>query len=211
VDTARRLGQWREDHFFPADAWRSIRRRAYLLAVYPAFQERIYSGVNWLEEKTALLNYYTKAYHLDSAIHFPPDHLQQMSSVEAQVGMEQLKKYPEIARRRRELARLYHAQLSNSPGINLPPLEEGTTWSHFSVRVGKREEVLRRLRQKGIQLGHLVEYSIPELPGYRPYAADASFPNAARCSRETINLPIYASLQSGQCQSIARYFKAAVA
>jgi len=39
---------------------------AYLLAVYPAFQEKIYAVVNWLEEKTALLNYFTKAYHLDS-------------------------------------------------------------------------------------------------------------------------------------------------
>jgi perosamine synthetase len=203
-ETAERLGQWREDHFFPTNAWRSIRRRAYLLAVYPAFQERIYSAVNWLEEKTILLNYYTKAYHLDSDIHFPSDHRQQMSSVEAQVGMEQLKKYPEIVRRRRELARLYHAQLSDSPGINLPPLEEGATWSHFSIRVGKREEVLRRLRQKGIQLGHLVEYSIPELPGYRSYVADASFPNAARCSRETINLPIYPQLDMKKYQKIVR-------
>jgi len=209
-ETAQRLSQWREGHFFPADAWRSIRRRAYLLAVYLAFQERIYTAINWMEEKTALLNYYTKAYHLDSAIHFPPDHLQQISSVEAQVGIEQLKKYPEIVRKRRELARLYHAQLSGSPGINLPPQEEGATWSHFSIRVGKREEVMRRLRQKGVQLGHLVEYSIPELPAYRPYAADTSFPNAARCSRETINLPIYASLQPGSCQSIGWHFKTAI-
>jgi len=209
--TAQRLRQWREDHFLLSDGWRSIRRRAYLLVVYPAFQEKIYAVVNWLEEKTALLNYFTKAYHLDSTIHFPPDHLQQMSSVEAQVGMEQLKKFPEIVQRRRELARLYHAHLSDSQGIDLLPLAEGAIWSHFPVRVRKREEILRRLHQNGIQLGQLVDYSIPELPGYRPYAADASFPNAARCSRETINLPIHASLQPGQCQAIAWRFQAAVA
>jgi dTDP-4-amino-4,6-dideoxygalactose transaminase len=161
-----------------------------------------------LEERTSLLNYYTKAYHLDSVIHFPPDYLHQMSSVEAQVGIEQLKKYPEIIRKRREIARLYHTHLSNSPGIDIPPLEEGATWSHFPVRVRNRETILQRLRQKGVQLGKLVEYSIPDLPEYRAYAADALFSNSARCSRETINLPIHAYLQPGQCQKIAQDIKA---
>jgi len=152
------------------------------------------------------LNYFTKAYHLDSTIHFPPDHLQQMSSVEAQVGIEQLKNFPKLSRGGGKLARLYHAHLSDLQGIDLLPLAEGAIWSHFPVRVRKREEILRRLHQMGFTrtVGRL-QYS--RIARISSYAADASFPNAARCSRETINLPIHASLQPASARRLPGIFK----
>ena len=92
-DIAERLRAWRDSNFKPGDWVKSLRRVLYLMAVYPAFNETLYGLVYCLQEKTPILNRLTKAYHLDEAIHFPPDFDTQMCNVEASVGLAQLAKY----------------------------------------------------------------------------------------------------------------------
>ena len=79
-----------------------------LLAVYMAFNEKVYGLTWWLQEKTPLLNRFTKAYHLDDKIHFPSDYLDRMLEVEAAVGLKQLVRYDEIIARRRARALSYN-------------------------------------------------------------------------------------------------------
>ena len=171
-----------------------MRRRAYFLAVYGAFYEPCYDVVNWLEEATPLLNRLTKAYHLDGKIHFPPDYLDAMLPIEAQVGMIQLRKYTDIIRQRREQAAYYQQHLPPLPDWVFPPLVEGATYSHYAIRVPDRQTVLQILRKKGIQLGELIQYSLPDMTLYRPYRQGQDFPNSLLCSRRMINLPIYPGL-----------------
>jgi len=189
---------------------KSLRRRFYLLAVYPAFNERLYGLVNWLQEETPLLDHLTKAYHLDEKIHFPPDYLDQMLDVEAQVGLAQLRKYPEIERKRQENACYYHENLPSILEWELPPLVDGATYSHYVVRVPDRVSVLKALQAKGIQLGQLIEYSVPHMLPYRHYAKAQHFPNSLLCSRHTINLPIYPTLQKGDLERIVSAVRPAV-
>ncbi|RJQ39738.1 MAG: hypothetical protein C4545_09795 [Anaerolineaceae bacterium] len=61
--------------FKPTSWLKTVKRLAYLLAFYPAFKARFYGMVYWTQERTALLDRLTKAYHLDEEIHFPPDSL----------------------------------------------------------------------------------------------------------------------------------------
>ena len=48
---------------------------------------------------------------------------------------------------------------------------------------------MARYRKRGIQLGELIEYSVPHMTSYRPYAR-GEYPIAERYSRTTINFPL---------------------
>ena len=199
---------FRDEHFAQPGVLKRIRRLLYLLAVYPAFNERIYGLVNWLEEETPLLNRLTKAYHLDGRIHFPPDYLDRMIGLEAKVGLAQLRKYPEIVRRRQENARYYDQHLQGVPGLELPRLVEGATYSHYVVRVPDHRGMLRALRRKGVQLGELIQYSVPHMAAYIRYAMTQAFPNSEMCSHNTVNLPVYAHLAERQQARVAESLRA---
>lgn len=194
----RKLQAFRDAHFVQPSRRKYFARLVYLLAIYAAFHERLYGMVNWLEEETPLLNAFTKAYHLDGKIHFPPDAMECMSEIEAQVGLIQLRKYEEIVRRRRQTALYYTQRLSGTLGLTLPPLVEGATYSHYVVRVAERRALLERLRQCGVQLGDLINYNIPEMPGYEEYGDGLTFPNSQFCSQHVINLPIHPGLTEEQ-------------
>lgn len=189
---ADKVRAWRDERFQKPGALKPWLRRLYLLAVYAAFNEKIYGLTWWLQEKTPLLNKLTKSYHLDDKIHLPPDHLERMLDVEAAVGLEQLKKYPEIIARRRKMAAWYDQNLEQRKGWVFPPIVEGATYSHYVVRVPDRQAVVREYAERGIHLGELIQYSVPELPGYRSVNTDC--PNARLASEVTVNFPLTRSV-----------------
>jgi dTDP-4-amino-4,6-dideoxygalactose transaminase len=203
-ELARRLHQWRDTNFTHASIWKSLHRTLYLLAIYPAFNETLYGFVYWLQEETALLNQFTKAYHLDEQVRLPPDFRDFMLPVEAGVGLVQLQKFDRILHARRENARFYTEHLQGITGLDLPPLVEGATYSHYVVRVKDRLGMMKALSRKGIQLGQLIEYSVPHMPAYRSYANESGFANSLVCSCNTINLPIHASLSQQERQYITQ-------
>jgi len=197
-----RLKTWRDEHFRSMHWIRSLRRALYLLAIYPAFNETIYGLTYWLQEKTSVLNHITKAYHLDEKIHFPPGYLSQMAPVEARIGLQQLKKYDYIKTRRREIAEVYFQNLKVPSNWILPPQIPGATYSHFAIRVPEREKYLKYFTQRGIQLGELIEYSIPHLSAYHAYTKNKKFPNSLLCSQSMINLPIHPGLKEKDIDKI---------
>ena len=135
-----------------------------------------------------MLNSLTKAYHLDEKIHFPPDYLDRMLPIEASVGLVQLKKYPEIVKRRKKAVEFYNGNLPTLQGWIKPPLIEGATYSHYVVRVPKRHDCIKEMATKGVHLGELIQYSVPNSSTYLS-ASNRSFPNALLASKMTINLP----------------------
>jgi len=198
----------RGEHFLPAGIIKSIRRFCYLLAVYSAFNENLYGLINWLERETALLDGLTRAYHLDGLIHFPSDHLDQLSDLEARVGLVQLQKYRKIIHSRKIIASYYDKQLQGMRGLTLPPIVEGASYSHYVARVTEREATISTLRSRGIEIGRLIDYSIPHLKAYQQYAEDLDcFPNSLICSRTTINLPVHSSLTEAKVALIASAIK----
>jgi perosamine synthetase len=184
---ADKVRAWRDEHYRPAAWSKAIQRRLYLLAVYVAFNEKIYGLTCWLQEETPLLNRLTKSYHLDDRIHFPPDFRDNMLDVEAAVGLAQLQKYIAIVGMRRKNAEAYSQLLSQRENWISPPIVPGATYSHYVVRVFDRAEVVSNLRRRGVQLGELIQYSLPELPNYKN---DVSCKNSGLASFATVNLPM---------------------
>lgn len=199
---AKNIRSFRDKNFLKPSWKKSLNRYLYLLAVYPAFQSIIYGFVYWIQEKTPFLNHLTKAYHLDEKIHFPPDYLDQMTEIEALVGLEQLEKYPSIQKKRKEIAKKYFGKIHITNNWVLPPEIIGATYSHFVIRTETRDQLLSQFASKGIQLGQLIEYSMPHQPAYKMYTNDEEFPNSYLCSNSMINLPIYPSLTKKQIERI---------
>lgn len=202
---ADRIRAWRDQHFRKAPMAKAFLRRAYLIAIYLAFNRFVYGLTWWLQEKTPLLNRFTKLYHLDHHIHFPPDYQERMLDVEAAVGLCQLDKYPEIIARRRENAAWFAEHIESKVGWASPPLFEGATYSHFVLRVPDRSRCIAELAQQGIHLGNLIQYSVPTFGAYREAGFSAENSNLA--SQHTINLPVYAGLREQERMKIASALK----
>ena len=204
---AHTLRDYRHQHFRQPGWTKGLRRLLYLLAVYPAFWEPAYGLVFWLQEHTPLLNRLTKAYHLDDQIHFPPDHKETMTRAEAAVGVAQLAKYESIIQRRRAIAEIYFQLDRRHPDLIFPPRIAGATYSHFAIRTPRKKEAMDFFAAHGVQLGELIEYSMPHHPAYQAYTQGKEYPNALLCSQSMINLPIHPGLTPGQIDKIASLFK----
>ncbi|MSQ94960.1 MAG: hypothetical protein EXR98_10455 [Gemmataceae bacterium] len=181
----------------PGSWMRSLSRRCYLAAVNVAFWEPIYGMINALE-RSGLLNRFVK-YYDEGRIDIPADFLTGMTSLQAKIGRRQVERYPAIIARRHAIAAYYHERLSGRSDLQLPPLVEGATYSHYVLLVDRRADLAMAMRRHGVQLGTLIDYSIPEMAAYRQRPGNRfACPVAADFSRRSINLPIAVSLRDAE-------------
>ena len=183
-----KLRRLRDKTLHPADWKKGLRRLAYLISVFTALREPVYGIVNYLE-RYGLIDYFVQ-YYDESKINMPADYLQQMTSLEARVGRANIYMYEKIVEKRKAAANYYFNNFGDKPEFILPPKVPGATYSHFVVQVKDRNSWLKEGVEKGIQLGWLIEYSIPEMKAYGSYDP-IKYPEAGRYSRSTINLPVW--------------------
>lgn len=193
---------FRDQNFSTSRILRPLKSFLYLLLTYPAFSSSLYTFTSLFDylEETPLLRRMTQ-YYDTSSISFPKNAFQLLSSLEARVGIAQLKKYHAIYEKREAIAAYYNKHLQNIPWLHLPPLIEGATYSHYVPKTHDREIVIKKTKRQGIQIGKLIEYSIPHMPAYQRYKDD-NFTNALQASKTTINLPIYPDLSLSQLKYI---------
>jgi dTDP-4-amino-4,6-dideoxygalactose transaminase len=190
---AQRLRARHAARLGPPDWRRSLRRRLYALALYPAFWAPAYGVVNRLE-RSGLLDRFVRYYN-EAAIDMPADWLTGMSAVEAGVGLVQLARHRQNIERRRRNARFYLEHLPQLPDTICPPWIDGSTYSHFVVFNAQREKIMRAGLQRGVQFGRIVEYNCARLPAYR----DAKFIDrgvADRLAASALNLPVHCQRES---------------
>jgi dTDP-4-amino-4,6-dideoxygalactose transaminase len=187
-DLAAKVRKWRDQYFYKPSFFKGLKRRIYLIAVLIGFNKNIYGFILWLQEKTNFLNKLTKSYHLDDKIHFPPDYLETMLNCEANVGLVQLYKYNEIVGKRISKAKWYDQHLDKNDDWILPPIKRGATYSHYTIMVPNREKEIAKYRIKGIELGELIQYSIPNL---KSYGNNKTYENSLKASKTTINFPLH--------------------
>jgi len=78
-----------------------------------------------------------------------------MTDIQAAVGREQLKRLPDIIKKRRDLAARYKTLLSEIPGLGLPvePDWARSTWQSFGVRLPKgsdQRQVMQSMLDEGV-------------------------------------------------------------
>lgn len=181
----------RDERITPASWTKSLRRFAYLAATYPAFWGPIHSLVNRLEH-SGLLDRFVK-YYDESIIDMPPDYLTAMTAVEARVGRAQVAKYRNIVEHRRAVADQYTRRLAETDGLRIPTATAGATYSHYVVRTEDADFYLREALRRGVQLGTLIEYNVPDMLAYRGYRFhDRGV--ARKFAGHVLNLPVHKSI-----------------
>jgi len=205
-DLAEKLFQLRSKKLSRPKLTKGVKRFFYLMAVYPAFWPPIYGLVNKLEN-SGLLARFVK-YYDDSIIDMPEDYREQMTGLEARVGLEQLKKYDAIIEKRKDLAAWYNNQLANIDVLQLPPIVTGATYSHYVPRVIDRNTTINQAQKEGIQLGRLIDYCIPEMPSYTDkQVIKSKFTIASKMMQETINLPIDIKADKAASKKVSSLWK----
>ena len=183
---------------------KGFRRLLYFLAVYPTFWEAAYGLINRME-RSGLLNYFVK-YYDEARIDMPSDYLERMCRIEARVGTANVSRYETIIKNRRKTAKYYFEHLTDKPDFRLPPEVESATYSHYVPLVDNRKHVVEHMRKNGIQIGELIEYSIPHMKAYENHK-DGEYPNSLKCTQSTINLPNYPGIRKAQLKKIVSILK----
>lgn len=189
AELANKLIQLRQNQIISSTFSRDLRNRLYLFLVWTTFYEPIY-GVTNLIERSGLLNKLTK-YYDEGKIDLPDDFMLSPTATQGRVGTIQCQRYEKIIQDRRTVAQYYNEHLQNTGDLRLPPITEGATYSHYVIRTAYRQQLLKFALNKGVQLGQLIEYCIPEMAAYKNRAGNRyDCPVASQMAQETINLPI---------------------
>ncbi len=200
-----KLKDYRDREFAEPSFIKSCKQLLYFLSTYITFSRTFYGFVNFLETRTPLLDRFTK-YYEDETIEMPRDFMCKMPAVNARVGIAQIQKYEENKKRRREIAEFYNSELSGIDGLTLPSLIDGATYSHYVPRVDNRKHLVEYMRKKGVHIGELIEYSIPDMKAYENHE-DGEYPNSLICAQNTINLPNYPGIREAQLKKIVGMLK----
>lgn len=131
-----------------------------------------------------------------------------MSTINAAIGLAQLRKLDTFAARRRQICERYDAAFSDLSGLTTLPIDYRTVTPHiYVVRVegGRRDDLLAYLRDREIEGG--INYIPNHLqPFYR--TDGVALPNTERAFREILTLPLHCGLSD---DDVARVIDAVTA
>ena len=185
------IKKFNKDNLKSIGTIKKFRSLSYFLATYPTFNQHIYTMINWLERKK-LISRFTEYYDSEK-IQMPDDFFEDVPEFFFKIGLVQLTKYDEIVEHRRKISDLYSRELRGLD-IKIPEQPSGATISHYTILVKDRDALLKKAIDNGIQLGWLIEYSIPLLKAYKNYS-DSIFPVSQYYSEHAVNLPVHISIK----------------
>lgn len=136
-----------------------------------------------------------------------------MTDIQAALGIEQLKRLPEIIARRRKLASLYAERLAGVAGVTAPaePTFARTNWQSYVVRLDARlgqKEVMQKLKDRGISTRRGVMCSHLEAP-YRDAWATGGFPASEEAQERCVILPLYPAMTEEMVETVVAELKRA--
>lgn len=181
--------------------WESLRRRP-----------RAHGGVTFLKLAAALGLYsrtgYTLAhaikritgwgnqpnYSLDAAER-PNNAFAPLTPAQCGLAERQLRRLPQALERRREIARLYMAELAGMAGIELPLAAEIADPSHFVIRTRKAPALRRALYALGVNTGNPIGYTCAQLPMFADApGASQDYSGSADRAADSVALPFHLRL-----------------
>lgn len=142
-----------------------------------------------------------------------------MTDIQAALGLAQLRRYPELLARRRDIVALYEKGLADAGATVLHHVEGNPDERGFSsschlmlVRLDGRsrafrDELIRRLAEEGVSSN--VHYKpLPLLTAYRNLGFDISdYPNAFAQFENEITLPLHTRLSDADVDTIIGAFR----
>ena len=136
-----------------------------------------------------------------------------MTDIMAGIGVAQLKRYPELLNRRRQIIERYNVALEKYPVQVLPHYsnEHSSSGHLYMVRVNsitteQRNEIIVRMAERGIATN--VHYKpLPMMTAYKELGFDIKdFPNAFQQYHNEITLPLHTCLKDEDIEYIIANF-----
>jgi perosamine synthetase len=187
TDLAEALRAVRARMVTPASRARTWQQIAYALAVGPAFWPPFFAVTDRLR-RSGVLDRFTR-YYAEDRIEMPTDHLVDMTGFQARVGLGQTRTLVDLIKARRAYDAFYREHLVDMPALAWVERAAGSSVSHCAARVGRRDHVRAAAARRGVELGYVIEYSVPDTAAYRHLPEVQDFPVAREFARSTINLP----------------------
>lgn len=135
-----------------------------------------------------------------------------MSNIMAAIGLEQLKRFPEIAATRQRLARHYDELLRNHPQIRPLSRDYDNVVPHiYLVRIQRmldRKALQARLLELGIQTG--IHYQPNHVLSFYRDPAALPLPVTDKVFPELLTLPLHSDLTVQDVETVCRQLKACV-
>jgi perosamine synthetase len=129
-----------------------------------------------------------------------------MTDMQAAMGIVQMKKLPEILKKRQDIAERYNEAFSKIACLRVPKVPEYAVHNYQSYWVEildnstvNRNELMQRLLEKGISTKRGV-MAIHKEPCYSKY--NVTLPNTERITANTIILPLYPSMADEEVQYV---------
>lgn len=137
-----------------------------------------------------------------------------MTDINAAIGLAQMKRYPELLKRRQEIIQKYNAGLKDLPieVLNHKDADHISSGHLYLVRIKnideqKRNEIIVKMAEEGIACN--VHYKpLPMLTAYKNMGFDIkNYPNAYNLYKNEITLPLYSKLTNEEVDYIIENFK----
>ena len=132
-----------------------------------------------------------------------------LTNLQAAIGCAQLEQIDRFLARKLAIAGRYRERLRHIPGMTLPAVIAGAAnsfWAYSIIpdmaRLGiSRDDFMARLGRAGIETRPLF-YPLHEMPPYRDFAGNRTFPNTAWLSENGLSLPSAVTLSDAQIDYI---------
>jgi dTDP-4-amino-4,6-dideoxygalactose transaminase len=131
-----------------------------------------------------------------------------LNTVNAAIGRVQLKYLPKWIEARRNAAKKYHDLLKDVEEIILPPgdtNDKKPSYHLYEIKIKKRDELLKFLKDKGIIC--LIHYPtpIPYQPIYKKMFGfkEGGFPKSEELSAQAMDLPMFPELKDNEIKYIS--------
>jgi perosamine synthetase len=140
-------------------------------------------------------------------------HTARLNSVNAAIGIVQLKILDKLIARRIYLADLYKRYLSEIAEISLPFRAENTkhVYHLYVIKANRRDALKKYLKQKGVETGIYYPIPIHKQPIYKNKYRTKTYPVAEHCTEIVLALPIYPELRVSDlkyiCECIAEFYE----
>jgi dTDP-4-amino-4,6-dideoxygalactose transaminase len=131
-----------------------------------------------------------------------------MDNIHAAILNFKLKQLPDWIKRRREIASLYHNELSGIKELKLPspPVEDGEhydVFQNYEIEAEKRDELIAYLKENGIEVA--VQWGGKAVHQFGALRLEhISLPSTEQLFKKALMLPIYPELRNKQVRYIIK-------
>lgn len=200
-DLADWLSDFQRRRLAPQKSLAKLSRRLYAVGSLIAFSPFFY-WATYLLQKKGWLSRFTSYYRPDS-IDFPIDAYSQIGVLEAEMGRKTIQKYRGEILRRIRIASIYRGYLSSNSAFTIIDSPDSSTYSHLVLKTYWAGRLERKLAQRFVELGRIVDYDVSSLPAYveSPYFGCGISRGAPEL---VLNLPIHRGITPRKAERISR-------